>query len=82
MEYLGRPYKEYIRTTKNGGFCEEFLSENNFGAVLANFCCFDNGANASEAVQKIVADEKGYTSGVAKKMQKLHRKRSNNSILN
>ena len=38
---------------KNGGFCEELLSENDLGAVLINFCCYDYGANASEAVQKI-----------------------------
>ena len=31
-------------------FCEEFLSENDFVAVLANFWCYDYGANASEAV--------------------------------
>ena len=46
------PYREYIKTAKNGSFWEEFLSENDFKAVLANFCCYD-GANASEALQKI-----------------------------
>ena len=34
-------------------FSEELLSENDFEAVLANFCCYDYGANTSEAVQKI-----------------------------
>ena len=34
-------------------FCEELLTENDFEAVLVNFCCYDYGANASEAVQKI-----------------------------
>ena len=34
-------------------FCEELLSENDFEAGLANFCCYDYGFNASEAVQKI-----------------------------
>ena len=29
-------YREYIKTAKNGGFCEELLSENNFEVVLAN----------------------------------------------
>ena len=29
------------------------LSENGFEAVLATFCCYDHGAKASEAVQKI-----------------------------
>ena len=28
-------------------------SENDFEAVLVNFCCYGYGANASEAVQKI-----------------------------
>ena len=40
------------KTIKNGGFCEELLSENGFDAVLVNFCCYEYGANASEAVQK------------------------------
>ena len=41
------------QTANNGGFCEELLSENDFEAVLVNFCCYEYGANASEAVQKI-----------------------------
>ena len=40
--------------------CEELLSENDFEAVLATFCCYGYGANASEAVQKIATDQKGY----------------------
>ena len=43
---------------KIGDFCEELLSENDFEAVLATFCCYDHGANSSEAVQKIVTDQK------------------------
>ena len=38
---------------KNGGFCEELLSENDFETVLDNSCCYEYGANASEAVEKI-----------------------------
>ena len=34
-------------------FCEDMLSENDFEAVLTNFCSYDYSANASEAVQKI-----------------------------
>ena len=34
-------------------FCEELLTENDLEAVLANFCCYDYGANVYEAVQKI-----------------------------
>ena len=29
-------HREYIKTAKNGGFCEELLSENYFEAVLVN----------------------------------------------
>ena len=45
---------------KNGGFCEELLSEDDFEAVLATFCCYDCNTNASEAVQNIAADQKDY----------------------
>ena len=40
--------------------CEEPLSENDFEAVLATFCCHDYVANAFEAVQKIATDQKDY----------------------
>ena len=42
-----QPYRKYIKTAKNGGFCEELLSENDFEAVLVNFCCYEYGTNAS-----------------------------------
>ena len=42
-----------MKTAKNGVFCEEFLSEFLSETVLVNFCCYEYGANASEAVQKI-----------------------------
>ena len=51
--YLGWPCRVSIKTAKNGEFCEELRSENDFEAVLATFCCYDYGAKASEAVQKI-----------------------------
>ena len=35
------PYRKYIKTAKNGGFCEELRSENDFEAVLVNFCCYE-----------------------------------------
>ena len=41
-------------------FCKELLCENNFMTVLAIFCCYDYGANASEAVQKIATYQKEY----------------------
>ena len=51
-------YRVYIKTKKNGDFCEELLSENDFEVVLT--VCYDHGANASKAVQKTVADQKKY----------------------
>ena len=45
--------EKHIKTAKNGGFCEELLSENDVEAVSVNFCFYKYGANASEAVQKI-----------------------------
>ena len=57
---MGWPYIKYIKTAKNGGFCEELLSKNDFEAVLTTFCCYDYGANVSEAVQKIGTDQKDY----------------------
>ena len=45
-----QPYRKYIKTAKNGGFCEELLNENDFEAVLVNFYCYEYGVNASEAV--------------------------------
>ena len=44
---------------KNDNFWEELLSENDFEAVLATFC-YDHGAKASEAVQKIATVQKEY----------------------
>ena len=35
------PYRKYIKTAKNGGFCDELLSENDFEAVLINFCWYE-----------------------------------------
>ena len=54
-KYLGWPYRACIKTAKNGDFCEELLSENDFEA-----CCYDHGAKDSEAVQKIATDQKEY----------------------
>ena len=60
LKYFGWPYRAYIKIAKNGGFCEELLSENDFGAILDIFCCCDYVTNASEAVQKIATDQKYY----------------------
>ena len=45
---------------KNGDFWEKFLNENDFEAVSATFCCYEHGAKAFEAVQKIPKDQKEY----------------------
>ena len=34
----------------------DFLSEQDFEAVLVTLCCYDYGANSSEAVEKIATD--------------------------
>ena len=57
---MGWPYRAYIKTSQNGDFWEELLSENDIENVLATFCCYDHGARASEAVQKIATDQKEY----------------------
>ena len=38
----------------------EFLSENGFKTDLVTFYCYDYGVNASEAVERIATDQKGY----------------------
>ena len=35
---------------------EDFVSEDDFEAILTTFCCYDNDANSSEAVEKISTD--------------------------
>ena len=39
-----------IKISQNGDFWEEMVSENDFEAVWATFCCYDHDAKASEAV--------------------------------
>ena len=41
-------------------FRDEFLSENDFETVLTTFWCYDYGVNASEAIEKITADQRDY----------------------
>ena len=59
LKYPGWPYREYIKTAKNDGFCEELLSKNDGEAVLATFYCYDY-TNAFGGVQKIATDQKDY----------------------
>ena len=58
FKYLGWPYRAYIKTSKNGDFCEELRSDNDYEAVIATFCCYDHGVKVSEVVQKIATDQK------------------------
>ena len=51
--YSNFPKQKIHQNSKNVGFCQELLSENDFQAVLVNFRCYEYGANNSEAVQKI-----------------------------
>ena len=57
---MGWPYREYIKTAKNGDFYEGLLNEIDFETVLAIFSRYDYGANGSEAAQKIATDQKDY----------------------
>ena len=54
------PYTAYIKTAKNGSFCEELLSKNEIETVLTTLCCYDHGTKAYEALQKIAANQREY----------------------
>ena len=41
-------------------FSETCFDKNDFETVLATFYCYDYGANASEAAEKIATDQKHY----------------------
>ena len=60
LKYLRWQYRVYIKIAKNGDFCEEWLGENDFEAVLVTFWYCDHGDKAPEAVQKIATDQKEY----------------------
>ena len=53
IDILAWTVQRIHQNSKNGSFCEELLGEIDFKAILANFCYYGYGANASEAVQKI-----------------------------
>ena len=60
LEISGMVVQSIHQNSKKGGFCVELVRENDFEAVLATFCRYDHGTNASEAVQKIAIDQKEY----------------------
>ena len=82
LKYLGLPYREYIKTVKNGGFCEELLSGNDYRSKRISqmlLVCYSllNSQNISiNNCEKRLVTRTPLTQ--IKKLQKLHRKRSNN----
>ena len=58
FEISGVAVQSIHQNSEKWRFCEDLLSENNIEVVLATFCCYDHGAKASEAVQKIATDKK------------------------
>ena len=60
LEISGVAVQSIHQNSENGDFPEEFLSENDFETVLAILVFYDHGVKASEAVQKITADQKEY----------------------
>ena len=61
LEISGVAVQRIHQKSKECSFCEDLLSENDFEAVLATFCCYDYGVNAFEVVQKIATDQKRLT---------------------
>ena len=60
IETSGVAVQKIHENNKKWQLCEELLSKNDLETVLATFCCYDYGANASEAVQKKATDQKDY----------------------
>ena len=60
LELSGVAVQRIHENSEKWWLCGELLSENDFEAVLATFCCYDYGPNASDAVQKIATDQKDY----------------------
>ena len=60
LEISGVVVQRIHKNSEKSWRSEELLTENDFKAVLATFCCYDYGAYASEAVQKIATDQKDY----------------------
>ena len=45
---------------ENGSFSEELLSESDFEAVLASFCCCDYGAKAWKQFRRLLQTRKAF----------------------
>ena len=46
LEISGVAVQGIHQTAKNGDFCFELPSKNDFEAVLVTFCCYDHGTKA------------------------------------
>ena len=60
LEISGVAVKRIHQNSEKWWLCGELLSENDFEDVLDTLCCYNYGANASEAAQKIATDQKDY----------------------
>ena len=60
LEISGAAVQRIHQNSEKWWLCEELFGENDFEAVLVTFRCYDHGAYASEAVQKIATDQKDY----------------------
>ena len=64
---------EYIKKAKMAAFSEDFLSQDDFEAVLVTLGCYHYGTNSSETVQKIATDRKDYhTSSLGYRKSSFH----------
>ena len=61
LKYLGWPYRAYIKTAKNGDFWEELLSEKDFEAVVAIFCCYDHMSTLLRQFRRSLQTRKSIT---------------------
>ena len=60
LEISGVAVKSIHQNSEKWWLLEGIAQWKRFEAVLATFCCYDHGAKASKAVQKIATDKKEY----------------------
>ena len=60
LEISGVAVKSIHQNSEKWWLLEGIAQWKRFEAVLATFCCYDHGAKASKAVQKIATDQKEY----------------------
>ena len=64
LNFSSHTWKIHQNSKKWWLLCEELLRENDFAAVLVNFCCYEYSVNASGAVQKQRLAQAKDTAGV------------------